>query len=341
MTGRICIVGEAWGAEEARQRMPFVGASGQLLTYMLEEAGINRAECLLTNCFNFQPQPKNDIANICVPKKDPRALLDLPPLSKGKYLDLAYAGELVRLFTEIDEFAPDIIVAAGGTAAWALLGDSRITKLRGTAVMSKTLTTPRKVLPIFHPAAILRDYSNRHVTVLDLMKAKRESTFPELRRPFREVWIEPNLDHMDLFFEKHLKLAERITFDIETDYEQITCIGFAPTPRVAIVVPFVDNRKPGGNYWSTIAEERAAWRWVGKVLSLPCPKVAQNALYDIHWLWRKAGIETKSFVYDTMLIHHALQPEAPKGLEFMGSVYTDEASWKLMRPKRKYSKREG
>jgi hypothetical protein len=36
-----------------------------------------------------------------------------------------------------------------------------------------------------------------------------------------------------------------------------------------------------------------------------------------------------------MLLHHALQPESPKGLDFLGSVYTEEASWKLMRPRGK------
>jgi len=32
-----------------------------------------------------------------------------------------------------------------------------------------------------------------------------------------------------------------------------------------------------------------------------------------------------------MLLHHALQPESLKGLGFLGSIYTDESNWKLMR----------
>jgi len=35
-----------------------------------------------------------------------------------------------------------------------------------------------------------------------------------------------------------------------------------------------------------------------------------------------------------MLLHHALYPELPKGLGFLGSIYTNEASWKLMRRER-------
>jgi hypothetical protein len=41
-----------------------------------------------------------------------------------------------------------------------------------------------------------------------------------------------------------------------------------------------------------------------------------------------------------MLLHHALHPESEKGLGFLGSVYTNEASWKLMRGKSETIKRE-
>jgi uracil-DNA glycosylase family 4 len=52
----IAIVGEAWGEQEERARAPFVGASGYELTRMLDEAGIRRADCFLTNVFNLRPE---------------------------------------------------------------------------------------------------------------------------------------------------------------------------------------------------------------------------------------------------------------------------------------------
>jgi hypothetical protein len=58
-------------------------------------------------------------------------------------------------------------------------------------------------------------------------------------------------------------------------------------------------------------------------------------LYDLHHLWRNYGISVRNAEEDTMLLHHALQPESPKGLDFLGSVYTDEAAWKLMRQRGK------
>ena len=43
------------------------------------------------------------------------------------------------------------------------------------------------------------------------------------------------------------------------------------------------------------------------------------------------GLRTYGASEDTMLLHHALQPESLKSLGFLGSVYTDEGSWKGMR----------
>jgi hypothetical protein len=58
-------------------------------------------------------------------------------------------------------------------------------------------------------------------------------------------------------------------------------------------------------------------------------------MYDLHFLWRGYGIPTVNCDDDTMLLHHSLQPESEKGLGFLGSVYTNEASWKLMRARGK------
>ncbi len=334
MTQLIAVVGEAWGEREEIERAPFVGPSGYELTKMLGEAGIHRADCFLTNVFNVRPRPNNDISNPCVNKGDPNATRDLPSLAAGKFLHIQYREEINRLQRELREVRPNIAVALGNTAAWALLSNTGISKIRGT-VTGSTFIHGLKVLPTFHPAAILRDWSLRHVTVLDLIKAHRESKFPEIRRPQREVWIEPSLEDMERFYEQHLASASAISFDIETFGSQITCIGFAPDERVALVIPFHDPRKGSQSFWPDLQTESSAWSFIRRVLALPCPKTAQNGLYDIHFLWRGYGISVVNFEDDTMLLHHALQPESQKGLSFLGSVYTNEASWKLMRARGK------
>ena len=327
--GRIALVGEAWGEHEENLRSPFVGPSGYCLNKLLEEAEIRRVDCLVTNVFNLRPGPKNDIETLCVPKALDRS--GLPPLRPGKYIGSDYLPELDRLRDELLSFDPACVVALGGTAAWALLHDARISKIRGTTA-SSVAPPGLKVLPTYHPAAILRQWDLRPVTLLDLMKARRESFFLEVRRPSRTLWIDPDLSDLEVFYNEFILPSKCISFDIETAGDQITCIGFAPRTDLALVIPFVDHRR-GGNYWPTHADERAAWGFVRKILSTPIPKVTQNGVYDVTFLWRKYGITVNQWTDDTMLLHHALYIESEKGLGFLGSVYTNEPSWKLMRSK--------
>ena len=70
------------------------------------------------------------------------------------------------------------------------------------------------------------------------------------------------------------------------------------------------------------------------------PKLFQNGLYDIAFLWRAYGIRTMGAAEDTMLLSHALQPESLKGLGYLGSIYSDEKSWKHMRRKDETIKRD-
>jgi len=61
------------------------------------------------------------------------------------------------------------------------------------------------------------------------------------------------------------------------------------------------------------------------------PKLFQNGLYDIAFLLRSMGIKVMGATHDSMLLHHALQPDALKGLAYLGSVYTDHGPWKSER----------
>src|SRR5262245_52348045 len=327
MQYKIALVGEAWGEHEERERLPFVGPAGWQLNSMLKEAGIVRAECFLTNCFNLRPRPNNKIDNLCATRREVRHAL--PPLSSGKYVRDEFLPELERLYQELTRADPNVIVCLGGTASWAILRDSRISKLRG-AVASSPVLAGKKVLPTFHPSYILQGgYEARHVTVLDLQKARRESEYPEIRRPKRLIYTEPLLTELDWFYTKFIAGAKLLSVDIETRGERITCIGFATSRDIALVVPFEDLRKSGGNYWGSLEAEVAAWEWVRRTLASPVPKVFQNGLFDMSRLWKTYGIPVRNAEHDTMLLHHALMPESPKSLDYLGSIYTDESAWKL------------
>ena len=60
-------------------------------------------------------------------------------------------------------------------------------------------------------------------------------------------------------------------------------------------------------------------------------KVLQNGLYDIFWLYEQLGITLRGNIHDTLILSRALQPELPADLGTLGSMFTNEPAWKLMR----------
>jgi uracil-DNA glycosylase len=353
----LMLIGEAWGENESRIQAPFVGHSGlellrmlcdaKLLTLSTSDRGfisdfyrrgdpkaidsiwrLHADEFHRTNVFNIHP-PANRLEYFCGPK-DTR-IPGYPPLLPSKYVQAGYQSELDRLGDEIMAADPNLIVALGNTALWALCGRTGVTKLRGTTTETTHLVSGFKLLSTFHPAAVLRQWELRPTTVIDLAKAGRENAFPDVRRPECEIWIEPQLDDIRSFIDEHVytKGCRILSVDIETSGRRITCIGMSPSPSLALVIPFDDERRASGSYWPDLSAEIAAWKLVRSVLVDPTiPKLFQNGLYDIAFLWRSYGIGVRGCKEDTMLLSHALQPESLKGLAFLGSIYTDHGPWK-------------
>lgn len=324
---KILICGEAYNKQDEEEGCAFTGATGYFLDQALALAGINRKECFTTNVFNLRP-PSNMVENFCGPQAS--AVQGYPRMANRKFVQAQYGAELRRLEREVETFSPTLILAMGGTAAWFFLGDGRISKIRGSAVMGRHGI---KVLPTYHPAAVLRDYSLRPIVQKDLEKAERESHYPDLRRPPRFIHIEPSFADIKEFYTAFIAPSDTLSTDVETIANQITCIGLAPSPDRALVIPFYDPTKPGGNYWADKGEEVRVWIWLRDLFRERKRNIGQNFLYDAGFLWRSYGIPVWGMEGgdDTMLMHHALQPELQKGLAFLGSIYTDEAPWKLER----------
>lgn len=355
----IVLVGEAWGEQEQKIGRPFVGPSGAELLRMLNESGIieltstdhdylsnwyrtndprqldmiwNLHQSLVrTNVFNLHP-PRNALEHFTGPKAG--GIPGFPALIKSGYVRNEFEPQLDRLAQEIMDLDPNLVICLGNSALWALAGRTGITKLRGTTLTSTHTVVGFKLLPTYHPAAVLRQWELRPTAVADLMKASREANYPEIRRPKREIWIEPTLTDIRQFVTTHIRPGCLLSVDIETSGSRVTCIGFAPSPAVGIVIPFDDTRSKNGSYWASESDERLAWGIIRDILGdRSTRKLFQNGAYDIAFLWRAYGIKVLNAAEDTMLAHHALQPEALKGLGYLGSIYEDEGAWKHMRKK--------
>lgn len=326
------LVGEAPAEQDERQGSVFVGSAGRELTSILEDAGISRASCALTNVFDRRP-PNNDLGAWAVPLKelrfDPLRPWARIPANKQWLQGEHVQPALERLRAEITQVQPNVIIALGNTAMAALTGHAGIGKIRGTLYQCQLANT--KVIGTYHPAAVLRQYEFRGVVEADMLKAKAESAFPEMRLRRRALHLEPTTaDLRD--WRATLLRATHLAVDCETRNGQITCVGFSPSPTEAYVIPFWDRRKPGWHYWPDAASERFAWQVCYDVLTSDAVKILQNGLYDLQYflLYRWP---MRRFTEDTMIKHHSLYPGMPKGLDFLGSLYANERAWKKFRPR--------
>lgn len=362
---RILLLGEAFGGNEADLGLPFVGEAGKELFRMLFEAlpdtapeaasellglmkyglawtrerpkWLEAAQLGLTNVLALRP-PDNKLEALCGTKKEVGGdNYRHPPITKGKYLRPEFLPELDRLASELAELRPNIIVPLGNTACWAVLRATNIGSIRGAVASGhpEGVAPGVKTLPTYHPAGVLRQWAWRPIVVADLMKALRESRFPEIRRPQRRVLINPTLEEVTSWLSSALAKGSPqapllCAADTETEAGQITCISLALSPDEALVIPFWDKTIPGYSYWSE-GEELVVWDLLQRFLEDSRVQLLwQNGLYDFQYL-NPMKIKLHRSTEDTMLLHHSLYPEMQKGLGFLGSLYTNEASWKLMR----------
>lgn len=273
------------------------------------------------------------LEDFCVAKKEAETFCKPYPyafIKSGKWLHPKYFQYLDETKEKIKAMKPNLVLALGPLACWLMIGDARLTIHRGTCSEG---IFGIKTLPSIAPSTLIRDFSQRPILMADLMKASRECQWPEVRKPKRIVRVPETREDLDLICSELMKQS-KLSLDIETIpvAKQITCVGFGIGSSLAYVIPFTDKEKASGNYWDNPIDEIHAWSVVKKICKEPkIEKVLQNGVYDLQWLWRLCNIPVFGFRNDTMILSHCLYPELPKNLGFLGSIYTNEGSWKLMR----------
>lgn len=315
------IVGEAPGNSEVRSLEPFTGVSGQELTKMLHEAGIIRTECFITNVCKYQP-PGNRMSEWLIEQKTKGRATGWPE-RYSRFMAPQVGEGLAELAQEIERVKPNLIIALGATALWALTGETAITKWRGSMLETLPEFGSRKLIPTYHPAAILRMWSWRFIAVHDLRRCEHESDTPLRLVPKQNFLIRPSFETARGTLSDLILRAEQgplpLSVDIETRAHHIACIGFAWTNEDAICIPLMCVERPEG-YWSE-AEEGALILLMKELIEHPNVRViGQNFLYDLQYLIRYWGIWCEVYM-DTMLAHHTCFPGTQKGLDYLSSLY--------------------
>jgi DNA polymerase len=146
---RLMFVGEAPGAEEDKQGLPFVGRSGQLLDRMLKAIGLDRSKVYIANIVPWRPPgnrtPTPVETQICLP----------------------------FIQRQIELCDPDILVTVGQPSTGALLGIQGITKNRGRWFPYHTGTREIRAMPMLHPAYLLRTPIAKRQAWRDMLAIKK------------------------------------------------------------------------------------------------------------------------------------------------------------------------
>jgi len=307
---RIVIVGEAPGSEEVKAGRPFVGAAGRLLDKHLETAGINRSTCYITNVIKEKPY-NNDVGPFIKFSK------------KGVEKSESYNTYHAYLQEEINNIDPNLIIAVGNVSLYALTGEQGITKWRGSKLQATPAFKNRKVIPIIHPAAALRQVLFEYYIGRDLYKCAKSADTPDLDLPVRNLQVSPTCQEV-LDFIEMCRSSDLTAFDIEVSRGEMSCISLAPYPEEAMTIPFMS----GGSPTFKLIEEDAIMQALAAFLADPtCRKVAHNSYFDCSFLLEHYGF-TFASVEDTMIAFALLYPDFPKSLAFCTSLYTDEPYYK-------------
>ena len=142
---KIMIIGEAPGANEDEEGLPFVGRAGALLDKMLAAINLDRKKVYISNIINYRP-PENRR-----PTEE----------EIKRYLPL--------ITRHIEIINPKILVLLGSTAMNALIGkEVVISKMRGKWIEKKFGSCKTSVIITFHPAFLMRQPAQKKLAWIDL-----------------------------------------------------------------------------------------------------------------------------------------------------------------------------
>ena len=142
---KIMLIGEAPGANEDDEGLPFVGRAGMLLDKMLTAIDLDRKKVYISNIINYRP-PENRRPT------DEEIKRYLPFITK-----------------HIEIINPKILVLLGSTAMNALVGnDVVISKMRGKWIEKEFGNCKTSVIITFHPAFLMRQPAQKKMSWIDL-----------------------------------------------------------------------------------------------------------------------------------------------------------------------------
>lgn len=220
----------------------------------------------------------------------------------------------------------DMALTLGQHAMYCLTGETKIDTYRGTHIDSP-LVPGLQVVPSYAPAIYSRmAWSERPIVLAAMKKVQKRFVDEE-----RTIYVAERIEDLYWFSTKFIKGV--MSFDVETNAGcRITEFSIAPSPSECLYVQIEDRSHR--SLWSA-DDEVAVWLWLYWLSrQRDLTWVMHNSTYDLSYLV-DMGIKPQGPVADTMLRHHAWQPEWEKSLGFLASLHLPTRAWKHLRLKAK------
>lgn len=275
LSAKLAVIGARPGKDELATGIPFSGYSGRLLWHLLP---LPRDECYVDNV-------RQDFS------------LEHSVPTNAEIIEI-----LPDLKQRLERLDANCFLVLGSQALFALTGKDSIDKYRGS-ILESTLLPGKKVVATWHPAHILRgQYERRYILEADLRKAVAQSTYPQINRRDYKFLINPGFEESREYIKN---LGEVVSIDIECPISTpriVYCLGLSDYPTRACCLPFTWGRL-------TARELAELWRIIQCEVFERRKVVGQNVGFDVGKL-EAIGFQVRQVIFDTMLAHHLLWPEA-------------------------------
>lgn len=298
----VMIIGEAPGAEEDEEGLPFVGRAGQLLNELLENAGFERSDLYVTNAVHCRP-PDNR-----APKR--------AEIKACRYW----------LNTEQGAVRPKFVLLLGNTAIQAVLDLKGIRALRGKPIQRDGIT----YFPVYHPSFALRDPRFEPVLRQDIrtfFSIVNHGGIPQEKGvSYTIVNDEATLDKMI----EDLENTTRHSCDLETN-------GLNPWAKGAKIVSFGAGTR--NHQWIVpLNHPQSKWRKspVKRIVKAMAhaEKVFHNGKFDSLWLRVHEEVDLLAD-FDTMLAHFLIDENALHGLKVLAQHYYGAPDYDIEKDEKK------
>lgn len=323
----LMIIGDAPSKKDFEKGQCFSGSGSLFFIKELENAGHYFHKSYALTALDYYP-PSGRAEN-CFHKKTNAKNDHTIKLVNGAYVKDAVLRNAKRVWQTIDRVKPKFILALGNMSLWMLTGEQSVAKARGSMLEIKRPWGVVRLLPTYHPNAIMRKLELKRVFRNDLARINIDGSGWD--RPSFDFILYPDADTVlrtlqmlyDKAGERQKRSGEKvhIASDVETRGGIISVAGLAWSKTEALVIPFFTVKK--ANYF-TPEEEFKIVKALRAVLTHPYIEISgQNYNYDDQYYARHLGIPHHCTWDSQHMAHMLWTKNLPLRLDFLSSMFCD------------------